>query len=415
MAFLIFLRDNARWLAAGFLMALGSCFGQTFFIALFSDSIRAEFALSHGDFGAIYMLGTLASAATLIQLGRLADSRATRGLAVAVALALAGVCLFMALTPHWLLLIPAIFGLRLFGQGMISHLSQTATARWFAANRGRALAVASFGYPTAEALAPLAAVPLILAIGWRETWALSAAVAALVLAPTLWLLLARERAPRSTADAAAEERATTGRDGRHWTRGEMLRDPVFWLLTPGLIAPGFIITVVFFLPSHIAEAKGWAFETLPNRYWVYALASVSSAAFFGAMIDRFSAVACLAVYQLPMALALLALWFFDGPLGATLLLALIGVTAGAAATVHSALWAEAYGVAHLGSIKALGHAVMVFSTAAGPGIAGAAIDLGVGFPAQAVFLAVYVVLISGLFAWLALAGPLSPAMVRRNV
>ncbi|MEO1293198.1 MAG: MFS transporter, partial [Pseudomonadota bacterium] len=168
-----FLRENARWLAAGFLMALASSFGQTFFIAIFSEPLRQSFSLSEGEFASIYMVATLGSAFTLIWLGQLADTVPPRRLAALIALALAGVCLAMASVTHWLVLIPVIFGLRLFGQGMISHLSQTTMARWFVATRGRALAVASFGYPTGEALAPLAAVALIAAVGWRQTWVIA--------------------------------------------------------------------------------------------------------------------------------------------------------------------------------------------------------------------------------------------------
>ena len=61
---------NRRILAFGFLMALGSSFGQTFFIGIFSPSIEAEFGLSHSEWGTIYMAGTLLSAATLTYTGR---------------------------------------------------------------------------------------------------------------------------------------------------------------------------------------------------------------------------------------------------------------------------------------------------------------------------------------------------------
>ena len=58
-----FLRENARWLAGGFLLTLFSSYGQTFYIALSSGGIRGELGLSHGDFGWLYMFATLASAA----------------------------------------------------------------------------------------------------------------------------------------------------------------------------------------------------------------------------------------------------------------------------------------------------------------------------------------------------------------
>ena len=61
MSYLNFLRENARWLAGGFLLTLFSSFGQTFFISLSAGEIRAEYGLSHGTFGTLYMVATLAS------------------------------------------------------------------------------------------------------------------------------------------------------------------------------------------------------------------------------------------------------------------------------------------------------------------------------------------------------------------
>ena len=73
MVSLRFLRANARLIGFGFALCFLSSVGQTYFIALFGGEIRAAFGLSHGGFGTVYMAGTLASAATLMLLGRLVD------------------------------------------------------------------------------------------------------------------------------------------------------------------------------------------------------------------------------------------------------------------------------------------------------------------------------------------------------
>ena len=70
---LSFLRANARLLAFGVLMTFCSSMGQTFFISLFSGEIRTAFALSDGDFGSLYAVATLGSAAVLLWAGRLID------------------------------------------------------------------------------------------------------------------------------------------------------------------------------------------------------------------------------------------------------------------------------------------------------------------------------------------------------
>ena len=118
-----YLLDNATWLGAGVLLTFLSSFGQTFFISIFAGEIRAEFDLGHGAWGGLYTLGTTLSAIVMIWAGGLTDIFRVRVLGPAVLTGLALAALAMALNT-WLLLLPVvIFLLRLFGQGMSTHLA----------------------------------------------------------------------------------------------------------------------------------------------------------------------------------------------------------------------------------------------------------------------------------------------------
>ena len=68
------LRQEWRFLLYGLLMSFWSSLGQTFFISLFSQDIRAALELTHGEFGSYYAFATTASALTLFWLGKLADT-----------------------------------------------------------------------------------------------------------------------------------------------------------------------------------------------------------------------------------------------------------------------------------------------------------------------------------------------------
>ncbi|MEM7496784.1 MAG: MFS transporter [Pseudomonadota bacterium] len=225
-----FYRMNAPWLAAAALMTFGSSFGQTFFISLFAGGIRAEFGLSDGDWGILYTAATLGSAAILVQAGRLADSVALRPLLLGTVALYAAALVLMALAPSALWLGLGVLGLRFCGQGMMSHLAMTATARWFRANRGRAVAIAVLGFPAGEALLPPVAVLLIGAVGWRDGWLLAAGTLLCVVLPVLLLLLARGgRVPQGEGG----HESAAGMDGRHWTRRRVLSHWAFWALMPG--------------------------------------------------------------------------------------------------------------------------------------------------------------------------------------
>jgi hypothetical protein len=51
-AYLGFLHENRRFLFFGFLMALCSSYGQTFFISVFGGEIREEFDHCQADYAA---------------------------------------------------------------------------------------------------------------------------------------------------------------------------------------------------------------------------------------------------------------------------------------------------------------------------------------------------------------------------
>ncbi|MEK9861225.1 MAG: MFS transporter, partial [Alphaproteobacteria bacterium] len=119
---LSFFKSQWQFLLFGFLLAFFSSPGQTFFISLFSGVIRDELNLSHGDFGTIYAMGTLASAATLIPLGRLVDTIKLRVIALAIIIGLTAAALHFSFVHSVITLGFGIYLLRLSGQGMMTHL-----------------------------------------------------------------------------------------------------------------------------------------------------------------------------------------------------------------------------------------------------------------------------------------------------
>ena len=83
-------------LGFGLLLTFSSSIGQTYFIALFAGALRADLGLSHGAFGGLYTLATLASALTLVWLGKTADRFDPAVLAALTLAALAGSALLLA-------------------------------------------------------------------------------------------------------------------------------------------------------------------------------------------------------------------------------------------------------------------------------------------------------------------------------
>jgi MFS family permease len=387
MRLLDFIKQNAAFLSAGFLLTFGSAFGQTFFISLFAGEIRADFGLSHALWGQIYAIGTLASALVMVWSGALTDVFRIRALGAMILIGTAAACLVMAAAPVWWALIPAIFFLRFVGQGMMSHMGQVAMARWFVASRGKALSVASLGFSVAEAALPVLIVALLVWFDWRLIW-VGCAVFALLLLPILQRLLRLERTPQDDSKSTQ----SLGLEARHWSRVEVLRHRLFWFMIPALLGPPAFNTAFFFQQVHYAETKGWTHLELVALFPLYTIVSVAAAFGTGFIIDRVGTRRLMPLYQFPMALGFIAFALAQTPWGAALGLILLAVGAGANNPLTSAFWAEFYGTRNIGAIKAMGAAIMVLGSAIGPGLTGSLITAGVGIEAQMLWIAGYFVL-----------------------
>lgn len=378
-----FLRENARWVAGGFLLTLFSSFGQTYFISLSAGDIRAEYGLSHGGFGTIYMIATLASAATLPQLGKIVDRISVASTVALAAPVLALACVLMAWSRSLVLLVLSIYLLRLFGQGMFTHISMTAMGRWFAAQRGRAISLASIGVNFGEALFPISFVGVAALIGWRGSWLVAASVLLLVALPLIYSLLKVERTPQSVVQDPGRPAA------REWTRAEVVRDPLFWAALSGVLAPPFIGTTIFFHQVYLSELRGWGPGVFAASFAIMSSMTILFALIAGQLVDRFSAIRLLPSFLVPLSLSCFVLASTDAPWGAYAFMALMGISYGFSSTLFGALWPELYGSKHLGGIRSLIVAFMVFATAMGPGLTGALIDAGISYPGQIAAMGVY--------------------------
>ena len=381
MTFQTFVRQNARWLLGGLSLTFFASFGQTFFIAMFAGHYRGEFGLSHGQFGSVYMVGTLASAITLVFIGKVVDYQTVRSVSGVVIVALAVACAAMAMAQSVVGLVLAIYLLRLAGQGMMSHTAMTAMGRWFVAERGRAVAVTSSGHQLGEACFPFIVLGLLHSLDWRLMWWGCAALLLLVALPLARTCFQLDRSPIGTASKTTEF-------GRQWTRREAVRDLWFWLACIGVIAPSFIGTSVWFHQVHLLEIKGWNSSVIVAGFTLMSLVTVSMTLFTGQLIDRYSGYQLLPYILIPLGFGCLVLSLAEQPAAMLLFMVLMGVSYGLYSGVFGSIWSEVYGTRHLGSIRSVVFAGMVLASAVGPGLTGALIDNGISFELQLKFFGV---------------------------
>ncbi len=391
-SFLPLIRAEWRLLLFGFSMSFGSSLGQTYFIGLFSGEIRADLGLSHGDFGAVYSAATLASAVILLWTGSLIDRMDLRRFSYAVVFGLALGCVFIANSQGVITLFIAMLVLRHLGQGLMTMAGTTAMVRYLDHQRGKANAICGMGYSVSEATLPTLVILLLGVLGWRDSWLLWGLLF-LVALPVLIRFLLRghgQRHQQYLDVLHTEVPGETCQKQRQWTRADVLRDPYFYCVMPLLLCVPLLFTGFMFHQVHLVEAKGWSFNAWAGLYILYAFVAVALKLGMGVLIDRFGATTLTPSVCIPLGMGLIALAASDHFSAAVAFMVLMGMSVGMYATVSSPFYAEVYGTQHMGAIKSVTTAAMVFASALSPVVMGWLIDRDITMEAMAAGGAAYV-------------------------
>lgn len=379
------IRQQPGLLSFGFLLTLFSSFGQTFLLSLYVPDIAEAIGASTGAMGRYYALATLGSAALLTYVGKQIDYLELRRYALWVALGYVLALTGLSLAYSVLGVVLGLLGVRLCGQGLMGHISVTSMARYFESARGKAISLATMGFPLGEALFPLLIAALIGAYDWR--WALR--ITALFIAIALPLTLRYTLRGTDTQPPLLKTRGSSHRESGLLS---ILRKRAFWIIAPNVFLLGFINTAVFFYQVDLGLSKGWSKEWVAGSLGAFAFSSALSMLTAGPLVDRFSARRIFPFYLFPYILGLLVLAFFESHFIYPLSLFLLGFSNGMGSTIKNALQAELFGVKILGSVRSLFTVLMVISTALGPLVFGLLIDRGQGYPYILVLAAISIAL-----------------------
>ena len=371
----------------GFIFTFFSSFGQSFFLGLFNSSIRDTLSITQGQFGSIYATATLLSSFLLIWVGKKIDDINIFKFAFFVTLLLSFSCFFFSKISSVAFLFVAIFLMRFSGQGMMSHTATTTISRYFTKSRGKALSTGWFGLSTAEFILPVLIVYLLTITSWQNIW-ISVSILVLIFLPITSFVLIKNLNFDSREEVKETEHKE--KDIFQWKRIEVLKDYRFYIICLNMLAMPWIATGVFVYQSFITESKDWGTFVIAQSFMVYSILSVVTLLISGFLIDKFTSRKLLIFMNIPLLLSTLVLIFFDSSMTSFIFLGLIGISNGLANVLGSSTWAEIYGVKHIGSIKALSTALMVFSTAFGTALFGLLIDQGYSIEQIALVSFVYI-------------------------
>lgn len=387
-------------------LTFASSFGQTFLVSQFVPFLLAELKLTNAAFGSLYSAATLISAALLLKVGKRVDSAPLTRYTLEAAAILCAAALILAASVHPAMLFAALFGLRFAGQGLMSNISQTVMARHFQRSRGKALSLASLGYSAGELMLPLVLTFLIPHLGWRFSLGILAILILLIPAA-----LTRALPLQSYERPDPDDRSADIADGSGPAeKFRVLGNTQFWCLAaPGLIFT-FLATGYFFYQMVLVAQRGWDPRWYALVFGAYALLRVAAIFGFGFLVDRFGARFLYPLHFLPVIAGAAAMGLSGSAAALVVLMAGMGLTMGASSVLQSAVLAETYGAAVVGTARSVFASVMIFGASAGPACFGLLMDSGVSM--EGILLAVAVATAAGTLLSLRTWRPPRPATIR---
>jgi MFS family permease len=369
MNYLLLMRTYPNYIGYGVLHYFFSSMGQTFLISIFVPYFVSDLPVTNTSFGVVYGLATVSSALLLPFGGKLIDQFPLRKVSILVGLGLSLACLITSFSSNIILLFSGLLSLRFFGQGMMVLLGSTSIARYFSLARGKSLSLSSLGLPLAESFMPILTFGLISTLGWTVSWQILSASILLIFIPLAIVLVSSTSAFQRVPEANGEK-DTASVPTQDASRRQVLRDPKFYMIVPGLVFLPFFITGIFIHQNLLAEARGWTMEWMATCFIGFGVARITTNLVAGALIDSFSARKVFIYYLLPLAAGLATLLMGEHRWLAMSYMILAGVTSSLSGLTSASLWAEIYGVRHLGAIKSMAATLMVLSTALGPVVIG---------------------------------------------
>lgn len=281
--------------------------GQTYVISQFNKFLCAS---PDGDLGGLgiaattlstaYLVGTLLSASLLTRAGTVADRIGPRRMIAlaGVGLALAG--LLFSRASGIVSLTVAFFALRFAGQGVMAISSSHALALRFEARLGSVEGLRGATTSLAIATAPLIAIAVVDAHGWRDgAWMLGLGAGVLAVVAAYGLLDRDPPATDGAEDAATGDGASapTAPVAGH-TLPEARATRAFWILAGCVAFTAAYVTAVHFHIQPLLSARGMGERAAAATFTPFAVVGVIGTLVGGVIVDRFRPAPILAASML---------------------------------------------------------------------------------------------------------------------
>jgi OFA family oxalate/formate antiporter-like MFS transporter len=393
---------------------LASIPGQTMGMAVFTDFLIVALDLTRTQLSMAYLLGTVGSALLLTRAGVLYDRWGGRVVIPVASFALGLMILFISYVDKvagffgessfvgFISIMLGYFGVRFWGQGVLTSASRNVLLVWFERRRGLVSGVRGVFVSLGFSMAPLLLAWMIAGLGWRGALWVMAFVVGLIFSIVAVVFLRdtpQECGIRPDGKPVDNSDSAPILPSLSFTLDQARSSQIFWLVSLSLSIHSLLITAVtfhivsIFAQSGRDEVQAFAFF-LPS-----ALVSTSVNLLASWQADNRSLKPFIFLMLMSFLIGAVGLLNLQHNWGMLLMILGMGAGGGLWGVVSNLAFIRYFGPLHLGAISGLCTSLMVFASAIGPALFSVGLDITKSYsgPIYICVLMIILLLISSLY------------------
>jgi len=376
-------------LAAGTIGVLMSVPGQTMGVSVFTENLLRDLEINRNHLSLAYLFGTLGSGLLITRAGKLYDKHGARVMAFISGVLLGIMLIFLTRVDriadslkHWLHIEPVwgtfillafgFWGIRFFGQGLLTMVSRNMVMKWFIKRRGLANAVLGIFSAFGFSLAPKVLNIFIDHLEWRGAWVLMAIIVGGAFA--VFVLVFYRDNPKDCAclpDGQKELKVKRKRPpslpDHDYSLKEARKTMAFWAFTLGLSISALYISGLTFHVLSVFETSGLSHKMALGIFIPTSLIAVVVQFGVSYASDFMKLKYLLVVFMTGMLVTSLGLVILgENPVAYWMIIFGNGIVWGLYTVLIGVTWPRFFGLKNLGAISGYSLSWTVIASALGP-------------------------------------------------
>jgi len=377
-------------LAAGTIGILMSIPGQTTGVSVFIENLLRDLEISRNNLSLAYLFGTVFSGLMITKAGKYYDQYGARLMAFIAAGILGIMLLFLTRVDKiaawlsyqlasmsvelftFLLMIIGFWGIRFFGQGLLTMVSRNMVMKWFDKRRGLANGIMGLFIAFGFSYAPRLYNDMIEQLEWKGAWFLLAVI--LGLGFVIFVFIFYRDNPQDCKcqpDGKMKKKKVRQRPPSlppvDYTLKEARQTRAFWIFTLAMALNALYISGITFHVVSVFGSVGYSSREAINIFLPASIIAIIVQFLGGWLSDYIKLKYMLLLYMVAMITTAIGLYFLHaGSIPYWMIIVGNGIIWGMYVLLSAVTWPRFYGLKNLGAISGHSMSWMVIGSAFGP-------------------------------------------------